>query len=107
MNGIELLVNIELFPENKGGKYAPVFPGTGCSLFLSDGSIWHCLQEFTDREFAFSGESYKAKITFFDQIPPLELFYKGKDFKLLEGQLEIGSGIILEAKLSSNELNTH
>ncbi len=107
MNVIELVVNIELLAENKGGKYAPVFPGTGCSLFLSDGSIWHCLQEFTDREFAFSGESYKAKITFFDQIPPLELFYKGKDFKLLEGQQEIGSGIILEVKLISNELTAH
>ncbi len=105
MSSIELIVNIELLAESKGGKYAPVFPGTGCSLLLSDGSIWHCLQEFTDREFAFSGETYKANISFFDQIPPVQLFYKGRDFKLLEGQQEIGSGMVLDFKQTQNELN--
>jgi len=102
---LELQVNISLLDEKNGGKYTPVFPGTGCSMQFEDGNTWHCLQEFTDREFAYSGETYKAHITFLEDEPALELCYKGKDFKLLEGQTEICSGIILAAHFKENDLD--
>ena len=99
MSVVLLNVSINLLPEEKSGKYGPVFPGTGCSIQFHDNQTWHCLQEFADREFAYPGEQCRASIRFLEPGIQPENLYKGKDFKLLEGDKQIGSGIVLEVHL--------
>lgn len=101
---MELEVRLQFFPEEKSGRYTPIFEGTGSALQFKNTRL-NCQLIFDDREFAYPGEQCRARIRFFQAIPADLKLYLGLDFQIMEGDIELGSGLILNLNQENVELD--
>ncbi len=83
--------------EKDGGRSTPASSGFRSAIKFPFGQrMFFGIQNFTDAELAFAGDSVTAEITLLDFNDLKDSLYEGLDFEFFETDLLIGSGVILK-----------
>lgn len=99
---IELEVRLHFFPEEKSGRYTPIFEGSSAAFLYRDICL-NCQLIFEDREFAYPGEECRARIRFLEGMPAELKLHMGLDFALTSPETELASGLVLKVNTFENE----